>query len=352
MENFNNEPIEIGTILRKLKEERSPFYSKISEIYHLYHLVLNGVWAITSCTFIANHLAVRELEKSFEFYLFSFFLLSSVIEGHIKNHTRFRCSSLIFETGKSFSGSILLFNRGVFDPYEIRAFGYTLLIVVWTLDLFGNYLFYLLINLNLNRSPGFSRISIGSSLIRISFNLFVLFSVLFSEEKISKALIPLLIYFIVSTVILAFRLFLLISGKSRFLFLLEDYVVPLSILSNIVVRNNPFQTVVGGVIFYLVSFLFYIQISFVLFIFGYRGYQSLKRLRQVSDFITRFSQRAPVVPGQAEFECSICLERSEMSRDEEWRRLECQHHFHRKCIDTWALTRPNITCPNCRREIV
>ena len=43
-------------------------------------------------------------------------------------------------------------------------------------------------------------------------------------------------------------------------------------------------------------------------------------------------------------ECSICLE--EFKKDEEVIKIECQHYFHRTCIEDWFNI--NITCPLCR----
>ena len=47
--------------------------------------------------------------------------------------------------------------------------------------------------------------------------------------------------------------------------------------------------------------------------------------------------------------CSICLTDSSESddRNSEWARtIQCNHYFHKACIDLWARN-----CPNCRSEI-
>ncbi len=45
--------------------------------------------------------------------------------------------------------------------------------------------------------------------------------------------------------------------------------------------------------------------------------------------------------------CVICL--GEYERDEEVRRLPCDHIFHSECIDRWL--KVNRTCPSCKRSI-
>ena len=48
-------------------------------------------------------------------------------------------------------------------------------------------------------------------------------------------------------------------------------------------------------------------------------------------------------------ECSICLEQIE-KKDEIKKLLNCNHYFHKSCIDTWSRT--NNTCPLCRKNII
>lgn len=50
--------------------------------------------------------------------------------------------------------------------------------------------------------------------------------------------------------------------------------------------------------------------------------------------------------GKAE-ECPICL--SEFKLRERIRSLDCNHEFHKKCIDKWLLE-GNSCCPICRKE--
>lgn len=44
-------------------------------------------------------------------------------------------------------------------------------------------------------------------------------------------------------------------------------------------------------------------------------------------------------------ECIICLDDIET----EWRKLECQHQYHKQCIEDWITIR--ATCPLCLKNI-
>lgn len=50
-----------------------------------------------------------------------------------------------------------------------------------------------------------------------------------------------------------------------------------------------------------------------------------------------------------EEKCPICLEQYELG--EKYRRLPCEHAFHRQCVDDWLLKGRN-TCPMCRRTAI
>jgi hypothetical protein len=49
-------------------------------------------------------------------------------------------------------------------------------------------------------------------------------------------------------------------------------------------------------------------------------------------------------------ECSICLEQYKVNSYK--RTLNCNHHFHKKCIDKWLkkCTEDNLHCPMCRHQ--
>ena len=47
-------------------------------------------------------------------------------------------------------------------------------------------------------------------------------------------------------------------------------------------------------------------------------------------------------------ECSICLEKYNLK--EKIVQLECNHAFHKKCIETWL--NKNNSCPQCRENII
>jgi hypothetical protein len=46
-----------------------------------------------------------------------------------------------------------------------------------------------------------------------------------------------------------------------------------------------------------------------------------------------------------EKECIICLDDIET----EWRKLECQHQYHKQCIEDWITIK--ATCPLCMKNI-
>jgi hypothetical protein len=48
-----------------------------------------------------------------------------------------------------------------------------------------------------------------------------------------------------------------------------------------------------------------------------------------------------------EEECTICHENYKLNEFK--RQLDCNHFFHKKCIDKWI--KDNMNCPMCRKEI-
>jgi len=48
-------------------------------------------------------------------------------------------------------------------------------------------------------------------------------------------------------------------------------------------------------------------------------------------------------------DCSICLE--ELKQGEYYRKLDCTHSFHKKCIDRW-FKKDHSDCPLCRKIII
>jgi hypothetical protein len=52
----------------------------------------------------------------------------------------------------------------------------------------------------------------------------------------------------------------------------------------------------------------------------------------------------------SETSCAVCQELyNETSTDTTWRKLNCNHYFHRPCIDRWF--ERNVVCPVCRHDI-
>ncbi|KAJ4966534.1 hypothetical protein NE237_018383 [Protea cynaroides] len=48
-------------------------------------------------------------------------------------------------------------------------------------------------------------------------------------------------------------------------------------------------------------------------------------------------------------ECAVCLTKFE--EGDEVRELQCNHEFHKGCLDQW-LERDQVTCPLCRRYVL
>jgi hypothetical protein len=47
--------------------------------------------------------------------------------------------------------------------------------------------------------------------------------------------------------------------------------------------------------------------------------------------------------------CPICIE--ELKKGEYYRKLECNHVYHKKCIDSW-FKKDHSDCPMCRKKIL
>ncbi|KAG0311274.1 hypothetical protein BGZ99_010283 [Dissophora globulifera] len=90
-----------------------------------------------------------------------------------------------------------------------------------------------------------------------------------------------------------------------------------------------------------------------------RGFLGLFKNSKKSAISTRpISESIPTYPEPAEFEyltlmdpqdavCAICL--CDYEDEEELRKLNCSHHFHKACVDEWL--RLNRNCPLCKRDI-
>lgn len=51
--------------------------------------------------------------------------------------------------------------------------------------------------------------------------------------------------------------------------------------------------------------------------------------------------------GMESHECTVCL--SDFKPKQHIRKLDCEHEFHKRCIDKWLL-KGNACCPICRKE--
>ena len=66
---------------------------------------------------------------------------------------------------------------------------------------------------------------------------------------------------------------------------------------------------------------------------------SLKKLK-----LKKIKENDPLI----ETVCSICLDN--YKKNEFYRTLECNHTFHKKCIDRW-IKKDHLNCPMCRNDI-
>lgn len=72
-------------------------------------------------------------------------------------------------------------------------------------------------------------------------------------------------------------------------------------------------------------------------------------LRQSTPATPEQVQRLQTVnwPETQGHDCAIC--QSEFQQGEEGKRLECQHVYHKSCLDRWLMV--NAVCPVCRRRM-
>lgn len=59
-------------------------------------------------------------------------------------------------------------------------------------------------------------------------------------------------------------------------------------------------------------------------------------------------QKYQKIKETTEDECSIC--KANYKKGEYKRKLNCNHEFHKKCIDKWLKNR--LDCPLCRTELI
>lgn len=53
--------------------------------------------------------------------------------------------------------------------------------------------------------------------------------------------------------------------------------------------------------------------------------------------------------GSGVVECAVCL--SDIKEGDEIRELQCDHLFHRVCLDKWAIEYAHLSCPLCRTSL-
>jgi hypothetical protein len=47
--------------------------------------------------------------------------------------------------------------------------------------------------------------------------------------------------------------------------------------------------------------------------------------------------------------CAICQHHDPLSESTQWRRMRCEHIFHRPCVDRWLTE--SVFCPVCRFDV-
>jgi hypothetical protein len=69
------------------------------------------------------------------------------------------------------------------------------------------------------------------------------------------------------------------------------------------------------------------------------------------DFTKKLPKYTKIKTNEPNETCSICLESYEEKTYK--RKLDCGHHFHKKCIDKWlkkCISDENLHCPICRKQ--
>ncbi|KAF5281105.1 hypothetical protein FQR65_LT02971 [Abscondita terminalis] len=79
-----------------------------------------------------------------------------------------------------------------------------------------------------------------------------------------------------------------------------------------------------------------------------RGILRNKIVYKVILFIDTYSQRMCSKPNDLKEKCIVCM--YNYQENEELRILQCNHKFHRKCVDEWLVT--SYLCPVCRTQLV
>ncbi|KAK9272667.1 hypothetical protein L1049_003043 [Liquidambar formosana] len=80
-----------------------------------------------------------------------------------------------------------------------------------------------------------------------------------------------------------------------------------------------------------------------------------KRRITTTQFLELIEQKNPTITygsglGPDHVECTVCL--SKFEEGEEIRELQCNHTFHKDCLDRWLQQDYYANCPLCRREVL
>lgn len=82
--------------------------------------------------------------------------------------------------------------------------------------------------------------------------------------------------------------------------------------------------------------------------------KSDKRVLTTNQYLNLIEEKNPTIRYTKRLrteptECAVCL--SEFKEDEEIRKLQCPHTFHKGCLDRW-LQQCSATCPLCRTKVL
>jgi hypothetical protein len=105
-----------------------------------------------------------------------------------------------------------------------------------------------------------------------------------------------------------------------------------------------------GIIYIIISILFIMAFLLVYCVYG-RQHNNLF----VQNIQNTVIENVPIIKLACDivklndYECSICLEDGNESKDDKFIKTACGHHFHKQCLEVWVTNRQ--TCPSCRAVI-
>ena len=106
----------------------------------------------------------------------------------------------------------------------------------------------------------------------------------------------------------------------------------------------------GGIMFGLLFFDLYLIIKCVIYRNNHE-YNIHRQIQTINNEIYNYRYNTVKIINDFENEdCSICLEKLyDQENNKEIISLECNHLFHKECVDPWIIN--NRNCPLCKRNI-